>query len=156
ASIHPSATPVWPPTGLALAALLLWGYRLWPAILVAAFTANAFTAGSVYTSAIIGAGNTLEALISAWCVNRWAGGTRVFATPLGIMKFALLSLAPGPIVSASIGVASLSLAGFADWTAFASIWNTWWLGDVAGALVVTPVVVLWARADVRAFTRAEL
>jgi PAS domain S-box-containing protein len=156
ASIHPSASPIWPPTGLALAALLLWGYRLWPAIFAAAFAANAVTAGSVYTSAVIGAGNALEALISAWCVNRWAGGGRAFATPLGVAKFALLSLAPGSVVSASIGVASLSLAGFADWTAFVSIWKTWWLGDVAGALVVTPVVVLWAQAGARPFARAEL
>lgn len=156
ASIHPSATPIWPPTGLVLAALLLWGYRLWPAIFIAAFAANAITAGSIYTSAAIGAGNTIEALISAGLINRWAGGTRVFATPLGVAKFVLVSLAPGAVASATIGVTALSVAGYADWWSFASIWKTWWLGDVAGALVVAPVVVLWAAAGPRAWTRAEL
>ncbi len=156
ASIHPSASPIWPPTGFALAALLLWGYRLWPAIFAAAFVANALTAGSLYTSAAIAAGNTLEALITAWLLTRWAGGRDAFATPLRVGKFALLSLGPGTMVSATIGVVSLSLAGFADWRAFASIWQTWWLGDVAGALVVTPAVVLWAQAGPRAFTRVEL
>jgi PAS domain S-box-containing protein len=156
ASIHPSATPIWPPTGFALAALLLWGYRLWPAIFVAAFAANALTAGSLYTSAAIGAGNTLEALLSAWIINRWAGGCGAFSTPLGVAKFALVSLAPGAVASASIGLVSLSLAGYADWSAFLSIWKTWWLGDVAGALVVTPVVVLWATAGAGELTRAEL
>jgi PAS domain S-box-containing protein len=155
ASIHPSATPVWPPTGLALAAVLLWGYRLWPAIFAAAFAANAITAGSLATSAAIGAGNTLEALISAWLVNRWAGGMHAFATPLGVAKFALVGLAPGPALSATIGVASLSLAGYADWAAFAAIWKTWWLGDVAGGLVAAPFVALWASAGTRAFARAE-
>ena len=156
ASIHPSASPIWPPTGFALAALLLWGYRLWPAIFAAAFAANALTAGSLYTSAAIGAGNTLEALLSAWIINRWAGGCSAFSTPLGVAKFALVSLAPGAVASASIGLVSLSLAGYADWSAFASIWKTWWLGDVAGALVVAPVVVLWADAGRRAFARDEL
>ncbi len=156
ASIHPSATPIWPPAGLALAALLLWGYRLWPAILIAAFAANVVTAGSAATAAAIGAGNTLEALVSAWLVNRWAGGLRAFTTPLGVAKFALIGLVPGPALSATIGVASLSLAGYADWNASAAIWKTWWLGDVAGGLVVAPVVVLWATAGWRALLRAEI
>ena len=63
ASIHPNATPIWPPTGFALAAVLLWGYRVWPAIFIAALVTNATTAGSLATSAAIAAGNTLEALV---------------------------------------------------------------------------------------------
>ena len=156
ASIHPSATPVWPPTGFAIAVTLLWGYRIWPAIFVGAFAANALTAGSLATSAAIACGNAFEALVSAWLVNRWAGGRGAFTTPLGVGKFALIALAPGAMASATIGLVTLSLAGYADWAAFASIWKTWWLGDVAGALVVTPVVVLWADTRTRAFARDEL
>jgi PAS domain S-box-containing protein len=147
ASIHPSATPIWPAAGLALAAVLLWGRAVAPAIFVGALLANALTAGSLATSAAIALGNTLEAVITAVLLRRWAGGTAAFETALGVAKFALLCLGPGTFVSATIGVVSLSLGGYAAWGSFASIWMTWWLGDVAGALVVAPAVVLWARAS---------
>ena len=65
---HASATAVWPPTGIALAAMLLFGYRMWPAIFVGAFLVNATTAGSVWTSLGIAAGNTLEGLLGVWLV----------------------------------------------------------------------------------------
>ena len=156
ASIHPSASPIWPPAGLALAAVLLWGYGMAPGIFVGALVANAITAGSLYTSAAIAGGNTLEALISAYLLNRWSGGRATFETPLGVAKFALVSLAPATMIAATIGVGTLSLAGFANWAAFGSIWKTWWLGDLAGALVVTPAIVLWARTGARGFAWREL
>jgi PAS domain S-box-containing protein len=145
ASIHPSASPIWPPTGFALAAVLLWGYRAWPAIFLGAFLANATTAGSLTTSGLIALGNTLEGLIGGWLINRWSGGRNTFDNPIGVAKFALISLAPGTMVSATIGVTALSAAGYADWANFVPLWVTWWLGDVAGALVVAPVLILWAN-----------
>ena len=148
ASVHPSATPIWPPTGFALAAVLLFGYRIWPAIFLAAFLANATTAGSIYTSAAIAAGNTLEAVIGSWLLNRWSDGRNTFETPAGVARFALLTFVP-TMISATVGVGSLSLAGFADWSKFSSIWLTWWMGDLAGALVVAPVIVLWSDSIAR-------
>ena len=148
ASVHPSATPIWPPTGLALAAVLLLGYRISPAIFLAAFLANATTAGSIYTSAAIAAGNTAEAVIGSWLLNRWSDGRKTFDTPAGVARFALLAFAP-TMISATVGVGSLSLAGFADWAKFSSIWLTWWMGDLAGALVVAPVIVLWSDSIAR-------
>src|SRR5262252_8261996 len=71
---HPSATPVWPPTGIALAALLILGYRVWPGILLGAFLVNLTTAGNTVTSFGIAAGNTLEGLVGAYLVNRFANG----------------------------------------------------------------------------------
>ena len=142
ASINPSATPIWPPTGLAIAAILLWGNRVAPAIFIAAFLINQLTAGSIFTSLAIAGGNTLEAVIAGYLVGRWAKGEEVFDTPTGIAKFALISLA-ATLVSATIGVSSLTLAGYAEMSSFMSVWLTWWLGDLAGALIVTPVVVLW-------------
>src|SRR5262249_59128932 len=71
AFVHASATAVWPPTGIALAALLVYGYPAWPAIFVGAFVVNVTTAGSVASSLGIAAGNTLEALVGVWLVNRW-------------------------------------------------------------------------------------
>src|SRR5213592_3108936 len=78
ASLHASASPVWPPAGIALAALLLLGYRIWPAILIGAFLVNVTTAGNLATSFAIAAGNTLEAVAGAWLVNRFAEGENVF------------------------------------------------------------------------------
>jgi two-component sensor histidine kinase len=144
ASVNPSATPIWPPTGLALAIILLRGYGLWPAIFVAAFITNATTAGSLATSLAIAGGNTLECLIGAYLLNRLSQGPRTFETPGGVARFTLLCFVPSTVVSATVGVVSLSLAGFAEWSKFAAIWTTWWMGDLTGALLVTPVIVLWA------------
>jgi len=150
ASINPSASPIWPPTGLALATILLGGLRMWPAIFIGAFAANATTAGTFVTSALIALGNTLEAVVGGAMINRWSGGRETFASAPRVVKFALISVGPATVISASIGVLTLSAAGFAAWANFAPIWVTWWLGDAAGALVVTPVIVLWAQTDWRA------
>ena len=142
ASLHASASPVWPPAGIALAAILLLGYRAWPAIFVGAFLVNLTTAGDVATSVAIASGNTLEALAGAWLVNRFAGGKNVFDRPQGVFKFALAA-AISAVVSPLFGVTSLALDGFADWTTYGAIWVTWWLGDVTGDLIFTPLVLLW-------------
>ena len=88
ASVHASATAVWPPTGIALAALLILGVRMWPAVAVGAFLVNVTTAGTVPTSLGIALGNTLEAVIGAWLVGRLAGGRAAFERPRGIFAFA--------------------------------------------------------------------
>ena len=80
ASINPSASPIWPPTGFALATVLLLGYRVWPAIFVAAFIVNVTTAGSVATSLAIAMGNTLESAVGAYLINRWSHGAGTFET----------------------------------------------------------------------------
>jgi signal transduction histidine kinase/CheY-like chemotaxis protein len=142
ASLHASASPVWPPAGIALAAILLLGYRAWPAIFVGAFIVNLTTAGDIATSVAIATGNTLEAMVGAWLVNQFAGGKNVFDRPQGVFKFALVA-AISAVVSPVFGVTSLALDGFADWTNYGAIWLTWWLGDVTGDLIFTPLVLLW-------------
>ena len=142
ASLHASASPVWPAAGMALAALLLFGYRMWPAIFVGAFLVNVTTAGNVATSFCIALGNTLEALAGAFLVNRFAGGKNVFDRPQGVFKFAIAA-AISTVLSPVFGVTSLALAGFADWANYGAIWVTWWLGDATGDLVFTPLILLW-------------
>ena len=146
ASVHASATAVWPPTGIALAALLLLGRGAWPAVAVGAFVVNVTTAGSVATSLGIALGNTLEGLLGAWLVERMAGGLRAFDRPRDVFALAA-AVVPGAIVSASVGVASLTIAGYARTVDLDTIWLTWALGDVAGALLVAPPIVLWATTD---------
>ena len=145
AVVHASVTVVWPPTGIALAALLLLGYRFWPAIFIGAFVANVTTAGSVATSLGIATGNTLEALTGAWLITRFASGRQAFVRVQDVLKFVVLGAMLSTIVSATFGAASLALGGLADWSSFGSIWLTWWLGDATGALLVAPPLILWAN-----------
>ncbi len=154
ASLHPSASPVWPAAGVALAALLVLGYRVWPAIFIGAFLVNVTTAGNAATSLAIASGNTLEAVCGAWIVNRFAGGTTVFDGPQGVFKFALAA-AVSAIISPVFGVTSLALAGSADWANYGSIWLTWWLGDTTGDLLIAPSVILWSVTSKRRWNRRE-
>ncbi len=144
AFFHPSATPVWPPAGIALAAFLILGARVWPAIFAGAFLVNVTTLGTPATSLGIAAGNTLEGLVGSHLVTLWAGGRRAFERPLDVLKFAVLAACLSTTLSATCGVTSLAFAGFARWEEYASIWLTWWLGDATGDLVFAPVVLLWS------------
>src|SRR5437762_1215169 len=154
ASLHASASPVWPSAGIALAATLLFGYRVWPAIFIGAFLVNVTTAGNVATSFAIAIGNTLEALAGAWLVNQFAGGKEFCDRPQGVFKFALAA-GISTIISPAFGVTSLALAGFANWTNYGAIWLTWWLGDATGDLVFTPLVLLWTGASKRRWNKKE-
>src|SRR2546422_9620060 len=144
AFVHVSATTVWPPTGIALAAFLLLGVRVWPAIFAGAFFVNLTTAGSLAPSIGIGAGNTLRGVVAAYLVNRFANGPRALQHSGDIVRFALLAAVVSTTVAATFGVTSLSLGGFARWQDYGDIWLTWWLGDAAGDLVVAPVLLLLA------------
>ncbi len=143
AFVHASASPVWPPAGIALAALLVFGYGTWPAIFLAAFLVNVTTFGNVATSLAIGAGNTLEAVCGAWLINRFANGTFLFDRAQDVFKFAFAAVI-STAVSPSIGLTSLALAGYANWSDYVPIWTTWWLGDATGDLIFAPIIILWA------------
>jgi len=154
AVVHASASAVWPPAGIALAVLILLGYRAWPAIFIGAFLVNRLTEGNIATSLGIATGNTLEALCGAWLVNRFAGGKQLFDRPQNVFKFAGATIL-STLVSPSFGVTSLSLGGFASWANYFSIWTTWWLGDASGDLIVAPVILLWSVPGSRRWTRSQ-
>jgi len=148
---HPSASAIWPPTGIALASLLLLGLRFWPAILAGAFLVN-LTSGpedSTWQDGLvafeIAIGNTLEGLAGAWLVQRFAGGKLAFERPLGVFLYALLAGVVATLISATIGPLSVMLGAENPPASFGFIWLTWWLGDAGGALVVGPAILLWSR-----------
>jgi PAS domain S-box-containing protein len=143
AFVHPSATAVWPPTGIALAAILMLGYRVWPGLLLGAFLVNVTTEGTAATAAGIAVGNTLEGLLGAYLVDRFAGGRMVFERPQDILRFAVLAGMVSTAVSATLRVTTLSLGGVAPWSDYGALWLTWWLGDAGGALIVAPLLLLW-------------
>jgi diguanylate cyclase (GGDEF)-like protein len=144
AFVNASATAVWPPTGIALAACLILGRSVWPVIFFGAFVVNVTTAGGVLTSLGIATGNTLEAVVGSLLVDRFATGRRSLEHPGGIFRFALLAAGLSTMVSATIGVLTLLLGGLASLPNVGQVWLTWWLGDAGGAMVVAPVLLLWS------------
>jgi diguanylate cyclase (GGDEF)-like protein len=155
ASVNASTSAVWPCTGIAIAALLILGYRIWPAVVAGAFLVNITTAGGISTSAAIAGGNALEAVTAAYLVNRYADGRKVFERSHNIFKFALFA-AFGAAISATIGTTILSVGGLASWPRYSAIWSTWWLGDVVGAIIVTPFLVLWIENPRLEWTRRQM
>jgi integral membrane sensor domain MASE1 len=131
------------------------GYRAWPAIFIGAFLVNLTTAGNVFTSLGIATGNTLEAVAGAWLVHRFAGGVELFDRAQGVFKFAL-AVTVSTLVSPTLGLTSLALAGFANWANYGAIWLTWWLGDVTGDLIVAPLLILWSCAPLRRWDRTAI
>jgi diguanylate cyclase (GGDEF)-like protein len=155
AYLNPSATTVWPPTGIALGALLVGGRALWPAILLGAFLANVATTGLVVSSAGIAVGNTVEAVIGAYLVNRFANGREVMKRAQNILKFAFLAGGVSPTISATLGVTSLFADGLLVPSTYGAVWLTWWMGDLVGALMVTPVILLWSAEPRLRWNRAQ-
>lgn len=147
ALVNPSATAVWAPAGITLAAFIILGYRIWPVILGAAFVVNITTSGSVLTSLAIAAGNTVEGVIGAYLIHRFAGGGEAFKSADRIFRFAAIAAICATPISATCGVTSLAISGSARWMDFGYIWMTWWLGNLTGDLVIVPFVVLWCTTQ---------
>lgn len=143
AFVNESATAVWPPTGIAIASFLLFGYRIWPAIFLAAFLINFTTTGGVATSLGIALGNTLEGFIASYLVNKFSSGKNTFYRTQDIFKFIFLAALLSTTISANIGVITLILGGLASFKDFFPIWITWWMGDATGALLFTPFIIFW-------------
>ena len=156
AFVNPSATAVWIPSGISLTALLIFGYDVWPAIFLGAFLANLTTAGSALTSIGISIGNTLEGMSGYYLVNRFAASGRFFERAQDIFRFAFLAAMVSTAVSATVGVTTLALGGFASWSMYWTIWCTWWLGDGVGVIVVTPLVLLWRENPSLKWSRNQL
>ncbi len=164
--LNPAATPLWPATGVALAIVLLRSYRAAPAIFAGCFLAHVVASGALDLHPIVEAGGaalgtTLAAVVGVWVLERWSHGRKTFASARGIGRFALVCFGPVAVISSALAMigtiagatASKLLGGasgftdvFANWPALLSSYDTWWLADAAGSLVVTPAILLWATA----------
>ncbi|MBY0557860.1 MAG: MASE1 domain-containing protein, partial [Burkholderiaceae bacterium] len=163
---HSNATPVWPPSGIALAAMLAYGYRIAPAILIGASFANLTTfianglgpdLSTMVMSVLIGAGNTLEALAGTWLARRYACATQPFSQLQDVYKFALIALLMCAL-GAVLGTSILAFGGLLSPAALTTVLLTWWVGDVGGVILLTPALLAWSRshAPYRASLRALL
>ncbi|MGH9307850.1 MAG: MASE1 domain-containing protein, partial [Vicinamibacterales bacterium] len=143
AFVNQSTTAIWPPTGIAIAACLLAGPWLWPAVLAGAFLVNLTTSGAVLASVFIACGNTAEALIAASLIRRFGRGAETFHKTTDILAYVAVAIL-ATAVAATIGLGALAAGGLTGRASYAMIWLTWWAGDLASALLLTPVIVTWA------------
>lgn len=138
------ASLVWPAAGVALSALFLWGYKLWPAVFLAAFLVN-FLSGAPLVAALgIGVGNALEACIGAFVLRRvlrFNPNIERLQDALALINISILS----PVISATIGVTSLYLLGVFQREVIEAAWLTWWVGDLLGILLVSPLIFSWSQ-----------
>jgi signal transduction histidine kinase/integral membrane sensor domain MASE1/CheY-like chemotaxis protein len=138
-------TPVWPASGIALAAVILFGPSLWPGIWLGAFIANATSGEPLLTAMAIASGNTLEPLAALWLLRRVGGFQPALVRLRDVLGFAALGAGLAPVIAATIGVVSLCASGLHPWSQSLILWTTWWVGDAIGVLVAAPVL-LTARA----------
>lgn len=138
-----NVTPVWAPTGISLAALLLFGYRLWPGVFLGAFIANGLTDIPLWTSGVIAVGNTAEALIGAYLMRRFGFDEKLerAGDVLILVLFAAVSCA----VAATVGTTALALADEIPMSSYGFAWQLWLFGDTMGDLLVAPFILTWAR-----------
>lgn len=136
-------TAAWPPSGIALAALLLWGYRVWPGIWIGAFAINAISSEPLWTAAAIATGNTLAPVFGNFLMRRVGGFENNLERVRDVLVLAILGAALAMTVSATNGVAQLALARIIPWNAAPSVWWVWWAGDAMGVVFITPLLLTW-------------
>lgn len=145
---------VWPPSGIALAALLLFSHRIWPGVWLGSFLETlwgGFTAADpfplsahLFVSAGIASGSTLQSLVGSFLIRRWTGSVHPFQQTTHAFTFGGVSMLMC-LIASTLGVASLYLGGFAPGEALPFIWWTWWLGDITGILTVGVFLLTWSR-----------
>ena len=146
ATLHANVTPVWPPTGIAIAALLIFGRNAWPGVFIGALAANLPISVSIPSAFGIATGNTLEALLASFLLQRSKGWQKSFDSVGDVMKFVVYAAVLAPLVSATIGSVSLCLGDPKEWHNFVWLWLTWWMGDGFGALIVSPLLLSWSKS----------
>jgi PAS domain S-box-containing protein len=146
------ASPVWPPSGIAVAALLLAGPRLWPGIWIASFAANLTVEASLVASALIATGSTLQALAARFLVERYVDSPSRFNRVPDVVKFLAVSFAVA-VIAPTMALLPLLFGHSLDAGELVSNWWTWWQGDCSGILLVAPLVLSWAAPDTVTWTR---
>ncbi|TAH25483.1 MAG: hypothetical protein EAZ09_02170 [Oscillatoriales cyanobacterium] len=160
ASTPDNVTPIWPPDGFALAALLMLGYRVWQGIAIGSFFANiwafldktnaASIAISIAIASSIAVGTTLSAILGNFLLHKFIGQRHLFDRPQNVFKFVVMGGMGGPIISASVGITTLCVRGIVPWEDWGINWFTWWMSNVGGILIFTPLVLIWSQQCLKA------
>lgn len=136
-------TTVWPPSGLALAALLIYGYRLWPGVFVGAFVANVLTNEPTGVAIGIAIGNTLEAVVGVFLVQRVVGLQKQLGRVKDVLGLVVLAAILSTLVAATIGTTSLALGHLLAWSEQPRALLLWWFGDMGGDVLFAPFLLAW-------------
>jgi len=143
-------TPVWPPAGIALAAVLWRGYRVWPGIFIGAFVGNVSAyydahpfGAMLFCGSLNGVGDVLAATVAAALIGRSMSTRYPLDSVSDVVRFIVFGGLLGPALSALFGVTGLALAGVLPWSNYLYSLLTWWTGDGVGALLVTPLLLVW-------------
>jgi signal transduction histidine kinase/integral membrane sensor domain MASE1 len=157
------ATAVWPASGLALAAVLLWGGRAVPAIWIGSFLINSSTAyddaapvASLIVPAVIACGAAGQAALGAWLIRRFVGYSNILEQEFDGLRMLLLGGPLACMLNAIVAVASLGLAGKLSTDVLWIHLFTWWVGDSIGVLVFTPLVLVWAARPIAVWLQRQL
>ena len=148
------ATAVWPPSGIALAATLLLGSRLWPGVWLGAALVNYTVNASPILAALLGTGNALEALAGAALIRRYMGVPRRFEHCRDVVIFVAVAALSCTIAS-TVAVLSIGILGLVSWTDIPANWWTWWQGDVSGIILVTPLILSWRQRRAAPWSHAK-
>ena len=152
AYVQSNTSPVWPPTGIAIAALLLFGWQLWPAITLAVLLGSLLTGAPLTLAVGMAIGNTLEALAVVVLLRRFGSFHPNLERIRDVISLVMAALA-GTIVSATFGALSLMIIDGSLTSTFWQIWATWWIGDFLGALVIGPFLLVWGSSLPEKFAR---
>jgi two-component system, NarL family, sensor histidine kinase FusK len=136
-----NVSPVWPAAGIALASVLLFGYRVWPGIALGAFLANLLSPIPHMAAAGLALGNTLAALAGAFMLRRLPTFETSLSRLIDVLQLIALGALVSPLVSATLGMATLFAANVQAWQAVPMAWVTYWLGDAMGVLLITPLLL---------------
>ncbi|MEH2412987.1 MASE1 domain-containing protein [Nostoc sp.] len=155
ASTPQNVTPVWPPDGIATGAVLLFGNWMGYGVLLGSFLANfwAFRDPTSFLSLVISTlpvlgiaiGTTLGTLLGAFLLRKTTNIHYPLERVTNVFKFLILTGMVGPIINATVGVACLALSGKVPWTAYGTVWLTWWISNVSGIFIVTPILLSWGQ-----------
>jgi len=156
ATVGVTVTLVWPPSGVAVAAMLLRGRRVWPGVAIGAFLANATTDAPIIVALFTAAGNPLEAVVAASLLGRARGFDRSLERTRDVVALTLLGAVAAPMVGATIGVAGLAVVGAVEASAVPAAWFTWWGGDALGILLVAPLILAWFTRPPRGASAARI
>lgn len=146
AVVHENVTPVWPPTGIAIASLLIFGRRVWPGVFAGALAANLLTNIPIGSAIGIATGNTLEAVIAYSLLQKSKKWRNSFDSVSEVLTFVVYAAVLAPLVSATIGSLSVCFGHPDRWADFWYLWLTWWMGDGFGALIVSPLLLSWSTS----------
>jgi serine phosphatase RsbU (regulator of sigma subunit)/integral membrane sensor domain MASE1/anti-sigma regulatory factor (Ser/Thr protein kinase) len=138
--VQANVTPLWPPTGIAVAAFLLFGRRLWPAVAVAALAVNLPITAGVLAAGVTAVGNTVAPLLAVTLL-RQVGFRQQLDRNRDALAIVFLGALASMLVSATVGAATLALSGAVPVADFPTAWLVWWTGDAMGVLVVTPFLL---------------